>query len=136
MEGNYSLEECNTKGFKGSIDDYITCIKSNDIPSIEGNNDKPGIYGTTFKAIFDKEDLTPYFDTKLIEELYDYSRNFVKAKTEELFKLKVRYNEALLENEKEKIHHARAINFIGVDKVTTNARSIKFKRIRNGRNNN
>lgn len=85
-------------------------------PSIEENNDKPGIHGTTFNAIFNKEDLTPYFDTELVKELYDYSRNFIKAKTEELFKLKVRYNEALLENEKEKIHHARAMNLLTCNK--------------------
>jgi len=85
----------------------VYCLKV--FSSIEENNDKPGIHGNTFKSILDKEDLTPYYDVKLIEELYDYSRNFVKAKIEELFKLKVRYNEALLENQKEKDNHARAM---------------------------
>jgi len=36
----------------------VYCLKV--FPSIEENNDKPGIHGNTFKSILDKEDLTPY----------------------------------------------------------------------------
>ncbi len=81
-------------------DDSIVRDSPIDDPSTEKNKDKPGIGRTVFNVLLNKEDFSSYHATKLIEELHDYSRNFVKVKNEELFKLKVRYNEALIENQK------------------------------------
>jgi len=64
MKENYSLEECNTKGFKGSIDDYIACIKR-----VEGIEIIKLVTMTKLQGIVSRRDITPTEASSFFEKI-------------------------------------------------------------------